>query len=185
MATTREAVVEVLAEAAVAAPSRGEVAVRRGDARARRRGACAWPPTRSNLALLEDAEELRLQPGGSSPISSRKSVPPSAASKRPAVRRGGAGEGALLVAEELALEQALGDRGAVDRDERPRRAARLRSWMARATSSLPVPVSPRMSTVASVGATLPMRAKTSSIGGDEPTMPLTGQALADVRRAAP
>src|SRR6202008_933278 len=31
---------------------------------------------------------------------------------------GGAGEGALLVAEELALEQRVGQRGAVDGDER-------------------------------------------------------------------
>ena len=34
----------------------------------------------------------------------------------------GAGERALLVAEQLALEQRLGDRRAVDRDERERRA---------------------------------------------------------------
>ena len=32
-----------------------------------------------------------------------------------------AGEGALLVAEQLALQQVLGDGGAVDRDEGPRR----------------------------------------------------------------
>ena len=49
-------------------------------------------------------------------------MPPCAASKRPsrAVRR--AGERALLVAEQLGLEDRLGDRGAVDRDERALRA---------------------------------------------------------------
>ena len=60
------------------------------------------------------------------------------------------GERAARVAEQLALEQRLGHRGAVDRDERARRARRLRWWSARATSSLPVPLSPVISTVASV-----------------------------------
>ena len=55
---------------------------------------------------------------------------------------GRAGEGALLVAEQLGLEQGLGERRAVHRDERPARARLERSWMARATSSLPVPLSP-------------------------------------------
>ena len=50
-----------------------------------------------------------------SPISSRKSVPPSACSKRPIALPVGAGEGAPLVAEQLALEQRLGQRRAVDR----------------------------------------------------------------------
>ena len=54
----------------------------------------------------------------------------------------GVGERAALVAEQLALEQRLGDRAAVDRHERPARAARLASWIACATSSLPVPFSP-------------------------------------------
>ncbi len=56
---------------------------------------------------------------GSSPISSRKSVPPWASSNRPSLRWLRAGERALLVAEELGLEQRLGNRGAVDGDERP------------------------------------------------------------------
>ncbi len=49
----------------------------------------------------------------------------------------------------------------------------LWSCTARATSSLPVPDSPRMSTVASVAATLRTRSKTSRIGGQLPTMPCT------------
>jgi hypothetical protein len=52
-----------------------------------------------------------------SPISSRKSVPPSACSKRP-TRALRAGERAAFVTEELGFEQILGDRRRVDRDER-------------------------------------------------------------------
>ena len=44
-------------------------------------------------------------------------MPPSAASNLPVLRCHGAGEGALLVAEELAFEQRLGERGAVDGHE--------------------------------------------------------------------
>ena len=49
-------------------------------------------------------------------------MPRSASSKQPCRAVGGAGERALLVTEDLALEQRLGNRGAVDRDERKRRA---------------------------------------------------------------
>jgi hypothetical protein len=56
---------------------------------------------------------------GMSPISSRNSVPPSACSKRPARARIGAGEGALLVAEQFALDQIARDRRHVDGHERP------------------------------------------------------------------
>ena len=57
------------------------------------------------------------------------------------------------MAEQLALQQAGRDGGAVELDERAL-ARGLRSWMARAISSLPVPVSPWISTVESVGATV-------------------------------
>ncbi len=49
---------------------------------------------------------------------------------------------------------------------------RLRAWMARATSSLPVPVSPQISTPASVGATFSMKLWTARISGLSPTMSL-------------
>ena len=76
-------------------------------------------PSAADRLLLEHAEELHLQRrAGSSPISSRNSVPPSASSKSPRAIGVGVGEGALLVAEELALQQVLGDGAAVDRDER-------------------------------------------------------------------
>src|SRR5664279_5347867 len=56
---------------------------------------------------------------GMSPISSRKSVPPSACSKRPALRACAPCKGALLVAEELRLDQVAGDCRHVDGHERP------------------------------------------------------------------
>ena len=49
-------------------------------------------------------------------------MPPSRRSSRPLLERDGAGERAFLVAEELALEQRLGQRGAVDGDKRAPRA---------------------------------------------------------------
>jgi hypothetical protein len=44
------------------------------------------------------------------------------------------------------------------------------TWMARATSSLPVPLSPVMSTVASVGAMRTMRPSTSRMAPLRPMM---------------
>ena len=71
------------------------------------------------------------------------------------------GEGALDVAEELALEGALGERAGVDGDERAAaRAARDDAGVC-ATTSLPVPCSPVMRTFASDG---PMRAISSTTG---------------------
>jgi hypothetical protein len=61
-----------------------------------------------------------------------------------------AGEGAALVAEQLGLEQVLGDGGAVDGDERAA-ARRLFSCTARASSSLPVPLAPSSMTDTSAG----------------------------------
>ena len=67
-------------------------------------------------------------------------------------RRFGAGEGPLAVAEQLALEHLARDRGAVEGDERLGRARPEARWMARASTSLPVPVSPVSSTLMSAGA---------------------------------
>jgi hypothetical protein len=62
------------------------------------------------------------------------------------------GECAAHVAEHLGLEHAVGDAAHVDLDQR--RSARCeRRWIRRATTPLPLPFSPRISTFASVGAT--------------------------------
>ena len=58
-------------------------------------------------------------------------MPPCASSKRAELPRVGAGEGALLVAEQLGLEQRVGDRGDVDRHEGLRRGGALRVDRAR------------------------------------------------------
>ena len=81
-------------------------------------------------------------PSGRSPISSRNSVPRCASSNLPGLRCDGAGERALLVAEQLGLEQRFGNRGAVDGDERAvgararARAARARTAPCRCRSRL-------------------------------------------------
>ena len=61
-----------------------------------------------------------------SPISSRKSVPPWAATKWPGRARLAPVNAPRIVTEELALEQRLGKRGAVDRHERAARAPAAR-----------------------------------------------------------
>ena len=78
--------------------------------------------------------------GDMSPISSRKIVPPCGPVEAcPLLARRRAGERPLLVPEELGLDQLVGDRRAVDLDERPARSRDDARWIARATSSLPVP----------------------------------------------
>ena len=148
-----EAVVEIGAERSFG-DHRPQIAVRGGDDAARRRARSARAADALELALLQDAQQLRLQLSGISPISSRKSVPPCGQLEPADPRRDARPVNApFLVAEQLALEQ-------------PRRASRrsctsrtacarpsAQSWIARATSSLPVPVSPQIKTVASVGAT--------------------------------
>ena len=64
------------------------------------------------------------------------------ARRRPTRRLSGAGEGALLVAEQLALQQVGGDGAAVDHHEGPSRRA-LARWMASAACSCRCPSRPR------------------------------------------
>ena len=62
---------------------------------------------------------------GTSPISSRNSVPLSASSNFPGLVPGRAGERALFVTEEFAFEKIFRNRGAVDFDERAGGALRM------------------------------------------------------------
>ena len=72
-----------------------------------------------DLAVLEDAQELRLE-GGVELADLVEEERPAVGELEPArLRLGRAGEGALLVAEELALDERGGQGGAVHRDEGP------------------------------------------------------------------
>ena len=84
------------------------------------------PPTGRTSPSWSTRSSLTCRAGDVSPISSRNTVPPVACSNIPFVSATGAGERAAHVAEELRLEQRLGDRAAVDRHERPRRAPAVR-----------------------------------------------------------
>ena len=90
------------------------------------------------------------------------------ASQAGAVR---SGKGSFHVAEELAFQQRFVQGGAVYLDKRPLLDGDPGRCSARATSSLPVPLSPQMMTGASDWATLAMSEKSCSITGDLPTIP--------------
>ena len=112
------------------------------------------PPTRRNSPVSSTRSSFACSDGPISPISSRKRVPPWASSNWPSFFCMRVGEGAALVAEQLALEQGLGDGGAVERDERLAGARAAVVDRACAISSLPVPLSPVISTVVRSGATV-------------------------------
>src|SRR5438105_6386486 len=84
----------------------------------------AHPGTADELKfpLLQHAEELCLHGGAHLAHFVEKQRPTGRLLEPPRPRRDGSGEGALLVAEQLRLEQRLGERRAVQRDERPLRA---------------------------------------------------------------
>ena len=90
------------------------------------------PPTRRMRRGSSTRSSFGCRSSGSSPISSRNTVPPLGQLER-ALRaaRGRAGERALLVAEQLALDQRAGERAAVDDDERPVLAPAVRVERAR------------------------------------------------------
>ena len=82
----------------------------------------------------------------------------------------GAGERPLLVAEQLRLEQVLLERRAVDLHEVAAGAQRVVVTVAPAMSSLPVPVSPRISTVVLLLATFLTMARTDCSAPLAPTI---------------
>ena len=114
-----DAVVEVLAEATVAHQGL-QIAMGRGEEPHVDRDRPARPDA-LELALLQDPEQLHLQVGGQIADLVEEQAPAVGQLEAALAGGDGAGEGALLVTEQLGLEQALGERGAVDLDERPRR----------------------------------------------------------------
>jgi hypothetical protein len=129
----------------------------------------SWlPPTRRIVLSWIRRSSLTWRLGGSSPISSRKSVPPSAVSTRP-----GLFATAPVKAPRTCPNSSDSSRfsgiapqftamnGLSLRSER--------SWIARATSSLPVPLSPLTSTLVRVVATWAIRSCTRASAALEPT----------------
>ena len=163
-----EPVVEVLAEAPLRDRA-AEVLVRRGDdadvhldgRRSRRRAGSRPPGARAAASPGSRARSRRSRRGRAC----RRSPP----------RRGRgapdrAGERALRVAEQLGLSRSVSVIAAQFTRTNGRSPRRLATWIARATSSLPVPDSPVTSTVASVGAIRITRSSTSRIAVERPTM---------------
>ena len=99
-------------------------------------------------------------------ISSRKSVPPFAASKRPSLSAM-APVNAPFMWPNISLSSRFSGMAAqlTATQGRPARVEDL--WIARAMTSLPVPDSPLISTVAAVGATFAIVSQTSFIAGEE------------------
>src|SRR4029079_15105618 len=83
------------------------------------------------LALLDDAQQLRLHRHRHLADLVEEDGAAVRQLEAPRLLAGGTGEGALLVAEELALDQRLGQRRAVEGDERPLAARRHRVDAAR------------------------------------------------------
>ena len=140
------------------------------------------PPMRSTVRSCSTRSIFACSDAGISPISSRNTVPPSAASSLPGVRLAAPGEGALLIAEQLALQQVSGmaaqlmaTNGLCERPES--------RCTARASSSLPVPLSPSSSTVALVGATFSIARHRLRMESLTPMMP--SSAIAPVLLAQP
>ena len=127
--------------------------------------AAAQPPER---ALLQHAQQLDL--GGrhhlGNLVEEQRAAMRELEHAGPAIVR--AGEGALLMSEDLALQQRLGNRRTVDRDERERRPREL--GLVNRLGDEFVPDSPEMSTDAMVGAACSMTRYTDRMVGLLPTM---------------
>ena len=120
--------------------------------------------------FLEDAEQLDLELGRGAVdlVEKDRSRVRGLEPSGPVVHR--AGERALDVPEELAFQEALGESPAIDADVGARRSgAEVVDGVA--ISSLPVPVSPTISTQAREGATWRVVRNTSRMAGLSPSTP--------------
>ena len=111
-------------------------------------------PTRRTWRRSSTRSSCGCRSSASSPISSRNSVPPFAASIRPCLSVAAPVKRRLRVAEQLATRSARAGSSRSRRRRTARFARRLVWWIASAIASLPVPVSPCSRIVASVGAAL-------------------------------
>ncbi len=116
-------------------------------------------PSRTTSRSCSTRSSLTWIDSGRSPISSRNSVPPLAASNQPDLAEN-APVKAPFSWPKSSLSTRLSEKAPQFTATKGRLLRRLRSCTWRAISSLPVPVSPMMSTLASLGAT--MRTRSSS-----------------------
>ena len=133
------------------------------------------PPTRKNVPVSSTRSSFTCTSGSISPISSRNSVPPSASSMRPGLT--------FTAPVKAPFSWPNSSDSKTSRGSAPQcsgtngRSARAeRSWIARATSSFPVPLSPSTSTVESVGATRSTMRSTSCMRALFVRMPPNGSA---------
>ena len=126
------------------------------------------PPSRSITPVSSTRSSFAWASGPRSPTSSRNSVPPSASSKRP-MRRSVAPVNAPRSWPNISDSTRSFGIAALLTHTNGLAARALCRWIAEATSSLPVPDSPVMSTRASVGATRAIMARRSSIAWLTPT----------------
>ena len=109
-------------------------------------------PHRPHLAVLDDPQQLDLEQQRQLADLVEEQGAVVGRHEQPGVGLQRAGEGAPDVAEELALDEGLGDGAAVDRDEGPLAPAGWRRESPPPTSSLPTPLSPVISTLLGVSA---------------------------------
>ena len=121
-------------------------------------------PSRSNSPSCNTRSSLTCTSAGSSPTSSRKIVEPSATSNRP-IWRVRAPVNAPFSLPNSSLSTSPDGSAAQLTFTMTCRPRGLRRWIAWARSSLPVPVSPKMSTDESVGATCSAWRRTLRMAG--------------------
>ncbi len=139
-------------------------------------------PTGCTVCASSTRSSFACAASGSSPSSSRNSVPPLASTNAPLRSRSAPVNAPLDVAEQVRVDQ----RTRRSRCSRRRRAACAArgdaSWIACAASSLPVPDSPSISTVASVGEAISSTANSSRIATTLPRH--RAEVVASARRQA-
>jgi len=141
-------------------------------------------PIRTDAAdrlSLEHAQELWLEIDRDFADLVEKNRPAVCFLERADALRMRSGERAFLVSEELTLEECWGIAVQSTTTKGPG-ARRLAPWSASAAPSLPVPVSPWISTVTSLGAHRSSSAKRRRITSERPTTPRSSSPL---RWAAP
>ena len=142
-----------------------------------------WLPTFMNSRSWITLSSFAWMLGLRFEISSKKKVPWLASSKRPClVWKAPVKE--PLVWPNSSLSRRLSTKAEQSTGTNSFFALSLRVWIARATSSFPVPLSPVRSTVLSLGAARLMVEKTSRIAGLFPTMYGTSPKVSTSARAA-